>query len=224
MAQKAKESVDRSIEEYCIKNETQIVHVNTTFEQIAQGIQEVLTEHDYEMKEVLDDFLDYCHNDKLVTESESWKTMRMQLAGATLDYNIVSGVYYDSIDRGFRPHDYLSLYKQKSIRAVGKIVAVITAVVDEDGIHYEVEKGELTEKRKHQIDEAREDGKKYGYTLMAERYFFVDKFYETDYKKVTKGSAMGSRIFDLTEVLQINDGNMPETEKIAELLRDRTWN
>ncbi len=224
MEQKKKEKVDKAIEDYCSKNRIHIVHVNTTFEQIAQGIQEAIVEHDYEMKEVLDDFLDYCRNDKLITASDSWKIMRMQLAGATLDYNMASGVYYDSIERGFRPHDYLSLYKQKSVRAVGKIVAIITAVAEEDGLHYEVEKGELTEERKRIIDEAREDGKKYGYTLMSERYFFVEKFYETDYKKVTKGSAMGSRIFDLTEVLQINDGNMPETEKIAELLRYRTWN
>ncbi len=224
MEQKKKENVDKSIEIYCAKTRSHIVHVNTTFEQIALGIQEVISEHDYEMKNVLDDFLDYCRNDRLIVVSDSWKIMRMQLAGATLDYNIASGVYYDNIERGFRPHDYLSLYKQKSIRAVGKIVAMITAVVDEEGIHYDVEKGELTEERKRQIDEAREDGKKYGYNLMAERYFFVDKFYETDYKKVTKGSAMGSRIFDLTEILQINDNVLPETDKIAELLKNRTWN
>lgn len=60
-----------------------------------------------------------------------------------------------------------------------------------------------------------------GEALDAERYFFVDKFYETDFQKIIKGSAMGTLIFDLTETLHTE--NLPNVEQIADLLRNKTW-
>lgn len=221
MEQKKKELVDKAIDEYNENHQTHIIHVNTTFKLLAQGVQDVITDRDYEMQDVLDDYLDYCHNDKLIVITDAWKKMRMQLAGTTLDFNIAENVYYDNIERSFSQHDYLSLYKQKSIRAVGKIAAIITAVLKEGELQYNAERGELTEERKQIISKAIEDGKKYEYVLDAHRYFFVEKFYETDFPKVSPRAPMGSRMFDLTEVLGVKD--LPETEKIAELLKDKAW-
>ena len=222
MEKNKKETVDKAIAEYNVEHQTHIIHVNTTFELLAQGIQDVLTDRDYEMQDVLDDYMEYCYNDRLIIIPDSWKKMRMQLAGTTLDFNIAQNVYYDNIERGFTEHDYLSLYKNKSIRAVGKIEAIITAVMKDGELQYNVERGELTEERKQKIQTAREDGKNYGYILDAHRYFFVDKFCETDFPKITKGPSMGTRMFDLTEVLQMD--TLPSTEEIAELLKNKTWN
>jgi len=111
-------------------------------------------------------------------------------------------LYYDNIDRGFSAHDYLGLYKEKSVRAVGKINAIIAAVTMENGLEYKVELRVLTNERKQQIDRAIEDGKNYGYVLDTTRYFFVEKFYETDFKKITPRSPMGSRVFDLSQILE----------------------
>lgn len=222
MEQKKKEAVDQAIADYNPVHQTHIIHVNTTFELLAQGVQEVITDRDYEMQDVLDDYLDYCHNDRLIVIPDAWKKMRMQLAGTTFDFNLSENVYYDNIDRGFSSHDYLSLYKQKSIRAVGKITAIITAVLKDGELIYNVERGELTEERKEKIDKAIEDGKKYEYVLDSTRYFFVDKFYETDFPKITPRAPMGSRMFDLTEVLQID--KLPKTEEIAGLLKQKSWN
>ena len=224
MEPKKKETVDDAIANYNIEHKSHIIHVNTTFELLAQGVQDVITDRDFEMQDVLDDYLDYCRNDKLIVVSDAWKKMRMQLAGTTFDFNVAEDVYYDNIDRGFSPHDYLGLYKQKSVRAVGRIIAIITAVLKDGGVEYSVERGELTEERKRKIELAREDGKKYGYELIAERFFFVEKFYETDFPKVTKGPSMGTRMFDLKEVLQIEGDVMPDTNDIAEQLKYRTWN
>lgn len=219
---KKKEEIDKAIAYYNADRQMHILHVNTTFELLAKGIQDVITDRDYEMQDVLDDYLDYCHNDKLIVIPDGWKKMRMQLAGTTLDFNIAENVYYDNIDRGFSAHDYLSLYKQKSIRAVGKISAVITAVLKDGKLEYQVERGDLTEERKQIIDRAIEDGKKYGYVLDAIRYFFVEKFYETDFPKVTPRAPMGSRMFDLLEVLDVKE--LPDTETIAKLLKEKSWN
>ena len=49
----------------------------------------------------------------------------------------------------------------------------------------------------------------------------MEKFYPTDFKKDTLRAPMGTRMFDLTEVLGVE--KLPETEKIAELLGERVW-
>lgn len=173
------------------------------------------------MQEVLDDYLNYCYRDNLIIVSDAWKFMRVQLAGTTFDFNINENLYYDNIDRGFRAHDYLGLYRNKSVRALGKINAIITAVLNDSGLEYKAEFGEVTDERKEQINKAIEDGKNYGYVLEANRYFFVDEFYETDFKKVTPRAPMGSRVFDLTQILGTE--NLPATKEIAELLDTKTW-
>lgn len=212
-----KKEFEEYLKEYNATQTHQVMHINTIFERIVDAIRDVIDDRDYEMQDVLDDYLNYCYKDKLIVVSDSWKRMRVQLAGTTFDFNLRENFYYDNIDRGFSAHDYLGLYKEKSVRAIGKINAIITAVSTETGLEYKVESGELTDERKQQIDRAIEDGKNYGYELDATRYFFVDKFYETDFKKITPRAPMGSRVFDLTQILETE--KLPGTQEIAELLR-----
>ena len=224
MAEDKMKIFEQQLKEYNSTQSMPVIHINTTFEGIANAIQDVIDDRDYEMQEVLDDYLNYCYNDGLITVSDSWKFMRMQLAGTTLDFNVSEDIYYDNAERGFRAHDYLSLYKNKSVRAVGKVCARITAVEVEGDIQYEAEYGELTEERKSKIHKAIADGIEHGYDLKSikHRYFFVDKFYETDFKKITPRAPMGTRIFDLTQILETEQ--LPSTSEIAELLKNKTWN
>lgn len=216
-----KKEFEEQLKEYNATQTYPVMHVNTTFEGIIDAIREIIDDKDYEMQEVLDDYLNYCYNDKLIIVSDSWKRMRVQLAGTTFDFNVSENLYYDNIERGFSAHDYLGLYKEKSVRAIGKIKAIITAFTTEAGIEYKAELGELTDDRKQQICKAIEDGKSYGYELTGERYFFVDKFYVTDFKKITPRAPMGTRLFDLIQILETEQ--LPETQKIAELLKVKTW-
>ena len=116
---------------------------------------------------------------------------------------------------------YLGLYKDKSVRGIGKVTAIISAVKAGDTLEFTPMKGEITDERKEKIRLAIEDGKSYGYNLDAHNYFFVEKFYETDFKKITKYAPMGSRVFDLTEVLGTD--KLPTVDKIAEQLRSKSW-
>lgn len=223
MGDDKREAFEKKLEEYNAAQEHPVIHINTTFEGVANGIQEVIDDKDYEMQEVLDDYLNYCYNDGLIAVSDSWKYMRMQLAGTTFSFNIMEDIYYDNAERGFRAHDYLGLYKNKSVRAVGRVCARITAVENEDGVQYEAEFGDLTQERKEKILRAIADGDKHGYDLRRtkHRYFFVDEFYETDFKKITPRAPMGTRIFDLTQILETEQ--LPETSKLAGLLAEKTW-
>lgn len=216
-----KKEFEEHLKEYNNTQTHPVIHVNTIFERIVDAIRDVIDDRDSEMQEVLDDYLNYCYKDKLIIVSDSWKRMRVQLAGTTYDFNLRENLYYDDIDRGFSAHNYLGLYKEKSVRAIGKIIAIITAVNTETGLEYKTELGELTNERKQKIDRAIEDGKNYGYVLDATRYFFVDKFYETEFKKITPRAPMGSRVFDLTQILETE--KLTRTQEIAELLNAKTW-
>ena len=223
MAEEKLADFEKQLKEY---NETQtypVIHINTTFEMMANAIGDVIDDRDYEMQEVLEDYLNYCYKDGLIPVSDSWKYLRMQLAGTTIDFNISNNIYYDNSGRGFRAHDYLGLYKQKSVRAIGKICARITAVETETGVKYTPEFGELTEERKQMIAKAMADGDSHGYDLrtVEHRYFFVEQFYETDFKKISSGGSMGTRIFDLSALLGSDE--IPEVEQLAELLKDKSW-
>ena len=90
-------------------------------------------------------------------------------------------------------------------------------------IEFEAEFGELTETRKEKIYKAMNDSVSYGYDLRStkHRYFFVDQFYETDFRKQSPRASMGTRIFDLTKILETNE--VPDVKTIAELLRNKTW-
>lgn len=223
MDKQKKIDVDNQIKNYNKSLLHPIIHINTTFEKIANAIQDIIDDRDYEMKDVLDDYLNYCYNDNLIPIADSWKYMRMQLASTTFEFNVSENIYYDKADRGFRAHDYLGLYKNKSVRAIGKINAIITAVEKDGELVYKVEKGNLTEDKKNKIIKAIKNGDDNNYDLhtIEHRYFFVEQFFETDFKKITPRPPMGTRIFDLTNVL--SQTYLPQTNDIAEKLKTVTW-
>ena len=86
-----------------------------------------------------------------------------------------------------------------------------------------LEYGDLTEGRKEIIRQAMDYGDSQGYDLrnVEHRYFFVEKFYETDFKKASPRAPKGSRVFDLTEVMGTDQ--LPNTEKLAEDLKNKNW-
>lgn len=223
MEESKKTAFGEKLKQYNESQRYPVIHINTTFEAMTNAIGEILDDRDYDMQDVLADYLNYCYTDGLIPISDAWKYMRMQLAGATFDFNISANVYYDKAERGFRAHDTLALYKNKSVRAIGKVIARITAIETEDGIKYNAEYGELTDERKEVIKQAMTDGDSHGYDLrtIEHRYFFVEKFYDTDFKKITPRAPMGTRIFDLTQVLGTD--NIPDTEELAQRLMNENW-
>lgn len=221
MSSQSKEEFENDLKEYNTTQKYPILHVNTTFEKLVNGIREYINENDYEMHEVLDDFINYCYKDGLIVVSNAWKMMKMQLTSKTFEFNFRENIYYNAANTVYREHDYLGLYTNKSIRAIGKIESIITILVNNDDIEYTIELGELNEEKKEKIRIAIEDARNYGFQLTNERFFFVERFYETDYKKTSLYAPRGNRNFDLSEILNLSV--LPETQKIAELLKEKEW-
>lgn len=217
MNDKTKSEFETELAKYNRANSCCIMHINTTFEELANAVSDVIDDRDYDMQSVLEDYIDYCNTDKLIISSDSWKYVRMQLSNATFEYNFVHNMYWVRSSVNFRSTDYIGLYRNKSMCAIGKISSIIIFSPDDDE-KFAVQKGKLTEEQKALIFDA---AAKYSITE-PHRIYFVEKYYQTDFRKITQGAPMGGRVFDLTQILGITE--LPNTEKIAEQLNKKTWN
>ena len=150
--------------------------------------------------------------------SKAWKSMRVQPVENTLDFDINNNIYIVRADRRLKHTRFLGLYKDKSVKAVGMVIARTTAIMTSEDIEYEIEFGNLTGKRIKLIEtflnEHHLDNDKH-------RFFFVDKFYMTDFKKTSSSGLQRSKIFDLTQVLGKID--IPDAETLAKLMENKTW-
>lgn len=220
MRTKLKSHLDSIIKEHNSVKNGRIVHRHLTFEELVDTFEEILDSKDYEMQEVLEDYRDYCYQSHLI--SDDWKRMKIRLAGDTLAVNKQLSLYYDNADHGFSGHSYLGLYNQKAVRAIGKINAIIVAKQLDGKLETQIELGALTDTMKDNISYAIKDAVKYGYNITCPtRYFFVEKFYDTQFEKTTPYALQGSKIFDLCQLLNLE--KLPEPEQIAELLQNITW-
>lgn len=149
--------------------------------------------------------------------------MKMYGAGTTFQFNKKANVYYDTLAHSPQNYPYLGLYTDKAVRAIGKVNAVIVTEFADNVLLYRAEQGEITDERKQTILEAIEDAKKYGYNLLRcpHKYFFVEQFFKTEYKKTSYGGARFVKVFDLNKLLGIDE--LPSTEEIANILAEKTW-
>lgn len=199
-----------------------IKHVNLTFEQLVEAMEDIIDDRDTEIVSVLDDFKKYCFDEKLIPDGYKW--MRALVAGTTFQDNMDLSLFYDLESRKFSEHGYIGLYKDKSIRAIGKLKKTILAVEINGKMRYRNETGEAaTPKEIDQIEEAIRRSEDYGYNLrtIEHRYFIVEKFYPINFRKTSKNPIQKSKFFNLADMFGYK--TMPDTEKIAADLNGRSW-
>lgn len=205
-----------------------VIHINLTFKKLIEAVKEVVDDRDIDMQNIITDYERYCYDSDLIPDD--WKRMRVVLSGGTFDQNQECGVYYHGQERGYSAHKYIGLYKDKAVKAIGKITGIFEAhVVNKDNItNFKTVTGLFDETIESRI---KKSIKKSPYPFNEEDmiFFVVDKFYDTDFKKITPRAPMGSRMFDLVDEINkimLEDSKieeLPETSKIAELLKNCTW-
>lgn len=226
MKEKLMAEIAQEIKQYNKEHHAQIFspinHVNLTFEKLIAAMEDIVEERDVEMIPILEDFKDYCMQEKLIPDGYKW--MRALTAGKTFKDNMELNLYYDEAAHNYSAHGYIGLYKEKSIRAIGKLKKTVLAKEVNGEMQFESESGgTVTEAEKSAILEAVRRAEEYGYNLrtVRHRYFFVEHFYPTDFKKSSKNPIQKSKLFNLAEMLHYK--TMPDTKKIAHDLDGRTW-
>lgn len=226
MKEKLKAEMAQEIKQYNEEHHAQIFspinHVNLTFEKLIAAMEDIVEERDVEMIPILEDFKDYCMQEKLIPDGYKW--MRALTAGKTFKDNMELNLYYDEAAHNYSAHGYIGLYKEKSIRAIGKLKKTVLAKEVNGEMQFESESGgTVTEAEKSAILEAVRRAEEYGYNLrtVRHRYFFVEQFYPTDFKKSSKNPIQKSKLFNLAEMFGYK--TMLDTKKIASDLDGRTW-
>jgi len=220
MTSKQMNEVKLAINEENSKYSKNIIHIDTTFEQIITLISDVIDDRDYEFNEILNDYIECCSHEGLLSNKD--RLMRAVTVGKTYDDNIKYKLYYDPANRGYSEHGFLALYKNKAIKAVGKIINVVEADEVNGQLIVKSSTIDLTTEQKNNILYAINSSKTFGWNVEKDHKFFcVDQFVRTDFTKVSKFPLQGTKFFDLDELLGKNAEK--SSENIAKLLNGRTW-
>ncbi len=215
------EMVQKFNEDKNLFNEERLVYRHMTFEKLVDSIESLLTERDYEFRDVIDDYRDYCTEQNLI--DDRYQLMKIYATGDTFEINKKLNLYYRrSTDNIYA--DILGMYKDKRVYAVGRIVKTVKAYMPENELI--LPEGELlTEDERARIIEAIEDSQRYGYNLkdVEHNFFLVDGFEECNFVKASPYGLLGSKKFKLESDYGISDIKNKSTKQIAEELSDKTW-
>lgn len=198
-----------------------IIFVSTTFEQIIDSYESILSDQDYEMKDLLEDYRAFCAEERLLPETEF--LMRAVACGKTLDENFEFNIYYAPVSRACRNHRYIGICKEKCIYGIGEIENIIHADLIEGKLQVKESAKPITDDQKQKIMEVISHAKEnYGYdTAKNHKFFMVKKYYPTEFKKTTAGQLRSAQFLNLKKLLKLD--NLPGTEDIAERLKQFTW-
>lgn len=223
MSSKMKKELEGVLFEYnktC--TQSPIRHVNLTFKELLEAIEEVVDKRDKEMLVVFEDFNDYCFKENLILDGDRW--MRAVAVWETLKDNIDLRLYYDSERLNPSAHGYIGLYSNKSVRAVGKLQKTIILSYEGGTPSFKAESNEpIQEDEENRILNAVQRAEKLGYDLTKEpqRFFLVDEFFETNYPKTSKYPIRKDKRFNLSDLLGKTE--LPSPEQIAQQLSDLSW-
>ena len=214
MEREQKLQIDKIIQE---KN-ANVVHKHITFDELIQAIDNELDEsRDSEFYDILNDFEQFCSESFLLNNSDN--VIRVVPAGVSYEDNIKYNLYYDKRENGYVPHSFLGLYKDKAVRQIGKIKYIVDVEIEDGKIIKSSH--ELSDEMKNNILEAVNKAHNYNYNIeTGHKFFIVDKFYETNFEKVSKFGIMGKRKFFIDSII---GKKVESAEELAELLKDKHW-
>lgn len=219
-----KSILHKEIDKHNTANKTHIVHKHITFGDIVNKMESVVTPLDAVMYEVLSDYKEYCIEENLIPRI--W--MKIRAVGTTIKDNVDLDLYYHPEGRPrMDGYKFLGLYTDKKVQYIGEVVCKVvydavrkTFTPDHNDITYYNSHKTTVEKN---IKEAVRRSITYGYNLnhVPHRYFIVDKFIPTNYKKNSPGGLFGERAINLTD--EVKAKNTDSANDIAKKLNGLDW-
>lgn len=197
--------------------------------------------NDKEVKEILSKIYKIQENIKLVESQIMIKEKEIELnkqknkelnvnlfavtTGISYEYILQTKIYCCKANRCKKICDYLGLYKDKSIIKIAKIIKIIEAEHINDKLVTQLVKGStITDDDIEMIEEYINKGfNLFGGDIgkQKHKYFIVDKFYDTNYKKISNGGLMEHKYFDLYD--KLGEEKMPNIEILADRLQEIEW-
>ena len=204
-----------------IKDKENTYHIHITFEKLIQLIDEEIDKSkDYEFYEILSDYERFCSEEGILNNAGN--LLRVVPTGASFDNNIKFNIYYDKSEHGYTEHNFIGLYINKEVRKVGEIKYIVDVNLDKNEFKKIRGEGEITETIKNNIiaiiNLTKETN---GWNIDKEhRFFIVDRFYDTSFKKISKGGIMGKLMFNIESEV---GKKVESAEELANELRGKEW-
>lgn len=189
-----------------------------TFERVIEALQELFPPYEYEMNELVQDYVEYCWETGLVDRSRY--LMRIVPCGTSLEINKRHGIYFHPSDRGYSTHGFTGVYKDKRVQAVWENESVFDVTLVDGKLEKEFVSGrdteEFDEKLRAIIADAWEEC---GYEIATGHRFFCGTPHVTSFEKVSRGGIMGQRYADVQKVV----GDFEGAAELAARLASKTW-
>jgi hypothetical protein len=153
------------------------------------------------------------------------RTMLAFATGDSMQDNLTYNIYYDPADRTHsKPFQYIGLYADMGIVAVGKVIKIVTCDYADEKLFgtlgYDI--STLTPDEYNRIKLTIENTKAYEDELDSGlRFFLVDKFCATSYLKTSSYAIRSKRYFWLDEIDGFKQGM--SSENLAQFLNGKTW-
>lgn len=211
----------------------------TTFKDLADIIEGFSSEFRVDLNLLLQEYRGFIQERGLVPLSEN--KLLINPCGTSYDQNIKHHIYHDQPGRSKMFCKYLGLYKDKRVSRIGKVKAVLVAKIEDKKVivqdSYKLPWMGNTEYLPNKTELNRilgiVDGSSSYYNLAGEsvRYYIVDEFVPTNFKKISKHGIQGHRYFTLDSDDEKVDGAIPEVfadgepdiQTIADALSKQTW-
>ncbi len=195
-----------------------VIFKAVTFQSVCKAIQGLFKEHEYEINEIVDDYVEYCNDTGLFDQSSH--LMRIVPCGKSLNINTRYGVYFHPSDRGYTRHSFVGIYANKSVQAMWEIDAVFDVELAEGQLSKTLVQGEDTDRYDENIISIIDAAKREcGYEVASGHRFFCGMPHHTDFKKVSPGGIQGARFVNLLDLL----GEIDDIATVAQQLREKTW-
>lgn len=189
-----------------------------TFENVLEALQELFSPYEYEMNELVQDYVEYCWETGLVDRSRF--VMRIVPCGNSLEINLRHGIYFHPSDRGYSKHRFTGIYRHKRVQAVWENESVFDVTLVDGRLDKKLVSGrdtdEFDEKLRAIIADAWEEC---GYEIATGHRFFCGTPHATSFEKVSPGGIRAQRYTDVQKTV----GDFAGAAELAAKLASETW-
>jgi hypothetical protein len=217
--QKMEREQEKHLSDAITKEHGNIIFRNVTYEDICNSLRDLFRDYEYEMRALVDDYVEYCNDTGLFDQSRFF--MRIVPCGKSYELNKKYGIYFHPTDRGYTRHSYIGIYAQKKVQCLWCIDSVFDVEYDGSKLAKKLVQGRDTsdydERIIAMIAEAEE---MCGYEVASGHRFFCGKqAIDTDFVKITPGGIQGARFVNVKDYA----GRFTDDNDLASKLREKTW-
>lgn len=197
-----------------------VIFKSLTYEDICKSIPGLFKDHESDMVNLCNDFVEYCNDTRLFDQSAY--LLRIVPCSHSYLLNGWYGVYFHPSDRGYTNHSYLGIYANKSVRFIWKIDSIFDVTLEHGILNKARVQGPDTDEYDEKIKAIISDAKHHcNYEVASGHRFFCGQPFTTDYQKASKMGIQGAQFRNLKDVLKVT--SLDTVSEIAASLTDLKW-